>query len=137
MRTMESSLQLSECWVNAQDRLLRKTSLSSTGFQSSMKHCLMLSMVEQRWKLGKKSSRVYSKVELLVSERDKSLYPMCFAQKKPKINSNEKVQKIKQEVYEKFMKSKNIYDTTVSTSPDYLVEVILKNKSILTNVNSV
>lgn len=73
----------------------------------------------------------------MVSERDKSLYPMCFAQKKPKINSNEKVQKIKQEVYEKFMKSKNIYDTTVSTSPDYLVEVILKNKSILTNVNSV
>ena len=87
--------------------------------------------------IREKSSRVYSKVELLVSERDKSLYPMCFAQKKPKINSNEKVQKIKQEVYEKFMKSKNIYDTTVSTSPDYLVEVILKNKSILTNVNSV
>ena len=73
----------------------------------------------------------------MVSERDKSLYPMCFAQKKPKINSNEKVQKIKQEVYEKFMKSKNIYDTTVLISPDYLVEVILKNKSILTNVNSV
>ena len=73
----------------------------------------------------------------MVSERDKSLYPMCFAQRRPKINSNEKVQKIKQEVYEKFMKSKNIYDTTVSISPDYLVEVILKNKSILTNVNSV
>ena len=62
---------------------------------------------------------------------------MYFAQKKTKIKSNEIVQKIKREVYEKFMKSKNIYDTTVSISPDYLVEVILKNKSILTNVNSV
>ena len=62
---------------------------------------------------------------------------MCFALKKTKIKSNEKVQKIKREVYEKFMKSKNIYDTTVSISQDYLVEVILKNKSILTNVNSV
>ena len=62
---------------------------------------------------------------------------MCFAQKKTKIKSNEKVQKIKREVYEKFMKRKHIYDTTVSITPDYLVEMILKNKSILTNVNSV
>ena len=44
---------------------------------------------------------------------------MCFAQKKTKIKSNEKVQKIKREVYEKFMKNKNIYDTTVSITPDY------------------
>ena len=35
------------------------------------------------------------------------------------------------------MKRKHIYDTTVSITPDYLVEMILKNKSILTNVNSV
>ena len=118
MKMMESPLQLSEYWVNAQKFLLMKTSLSSTGSQSSMKHCLMLNMDEQRWKLGKKSSRVYSKVELLVSERDKSLYPMCFAQKKPKINSNEKVQKIKQEVYEKFMKSKNICDIKVVITQD-------------------
>ena len=62
---------------------------------------------------------------------------MCFAQKKTKIKSNEKVQKIKREVYEKNMKSKHIYDTTVSITPDYFVEVLLKNKSILTNVNSV
>ena len=62
---------------------------------------------------------------------------MCFAQKKTKIKSNEKVQKIKREVYEKIMKRKHIYDTTVSITPDYLVEMILKNKSILTNVNSV
>ena len=55
---------------------------------------------------------------------------MCFAQKKTKIKSNEKVQKIKREVYEKFMKRKHIYDTTVSITPDYLVEMILKNKSI-------
>ena len=44
---------------------------------------------------------------------------------------------INKEVYEKFMKRKHIYDTTVSITPDYLVEMILKNKSILTNVNSV
>ena len=62
---------------------------------------------------------------------------MCFAQKKTKIKSNEKVQKIKREVYEKIMKNKSIYDTTVSITPVYLVEMILKNKSILTNVNSV
>ena len=64
MKMMESPLQLSEYWVNDQKFLLMKTSLSSTGFQSSMKHCLILNMDEQRWKLGKKSSRVYSKVEL-------------------------------------------------------------------------
>ena len=44
---------------------------------------------------------------------------------------------INKEVYEKFMKRKHIYDTTVSIALDDLVEVILKNKSILTNVNSV
>ena len=38
---------------------------------------------------------------------------MYFAQKKTKIKSNEIVQKIKREVYEKFMKSKNIYDIKV------------------------
>ena len=43
---------------------------------------------------------------------------MCFAQKKTKIKSNEKVQKIKQEVYEKFMKSKNIYDIKVVINQD-------------------
>ena len=48
---------------------------------------------------------------------------MCFAQKKTKIKSNEKVQKIKREVYEKFMKRKHIYDTTVSITPVYLVEI--------------
>ena len=62
---------------------------------------------------------------------------MCFAQKKTKIKSNEKVQKIKREVYEKFMKSKSIYDIKVLITQDYWVEVIFKNKSILTNVNSV
>ncbi len=60
---------------------------------------------------------------------------MCFAQKKTKIKSNEKVQKIKQEVYEKIMKSKNIYDIKVVITQDCWVEVIFKNKSILTNVN--
>ena len=44
---------------------------------------------------------------------------------------------INKEVYEKFMKRKHIYDTKVSIALDDLVEVILKNKSILTNVNSV
>ena len=44
---------------------------------------------------------------------------------------------INKEVYEKFMKRKHIYDTIVSIALDDLVEVILKNKSILTNVNSV
>ena len=44
---------------------------------------------------------------------------------------------INKEVYEKFMKRKHIYDNTVSIALDDLVEVILKNKSILTNVNSV
>ena len=43
---------------------------------------------------------------------------MCFAQKKTKIKNNEKVQKIKREVYEKYMKNKNIYDIKVVITQD-------------------
>ena len=43
---------------------------------------------------------------------------MCFAQKKTMIKSNEKVQKIKREVYEKYMKNKNIYDIKVVITQD-------------------
>ena len=81
MKMMESPLQLSEYWVNAQKFLLMKTSLSSTGFQSSMKHCLMLSMVEQRWKSEKKA-REFTRRSSCRSQKEIKVYTLCASHRR-------------------------------------------------------
>ena len=48
-----------------------------------------------------KSSRVCSKIELSVSEGERVLFLLLFAQRRPKNKTNEYIQMINKEVYEK------------------------------------